>query len=123
MAWPLPAGVLGHPRTAGTFGRTLRLLVRELGEWSLMEAVRRGSLVPADIAATGAPALAHEGRLQPGADADVVVFDPQAVTDNATYTNMVRPASGFDHVIVNGEPVIRDGALVVSALPGRPVRA
>jgi dihydroorotase-like cyclic amidohydrolase len=124
LVWPLPADVVGHPRTAGTYGRTLRLLVRQTGALTLMEAIRRCSLVPADIAATGVPALARKGRLQPGADADIVVFDPRTVTDNATYTytETVRPTSGFDHVIVNGESVIRDGALVPGSLPGRSVR-
>ncbi len=125
LAWPLPADVIGHPRTAGTYGRTLRLLVRQTGALSLMEAIRRCSLVPVDIAATGVRALARKGRLQPGADADVVVFDPQTVTDNATYVyaDTLRPTSGFDHVIVNGESVVSDGALVHGSLPGRPVRA
>jgi hypothetical protein len=125
LAWPLPAGVVGHPRTAGTYGRALRLLVRESGALSLMEAIRRCSLLPADIAATGVPALARKGRLQPGADADVVVFDPRTITDNATYAyaDTVRPTSGFDHVIVNGHAVVRDGDLVPGSLPGRPVRA
>ena len=123
LAWPLPADAAAHPRTAGTYGRTLRVLVRETGAIDLMEAVRRCSLIPAEIAARGVPALARKGRLQPGADADVVVFDPATVTDNATYTDTVRPTSGFDHVLVHGRPVITGGELVADALHGRPVRA
>ncbi|GAA5166064.1 amidohydrolase family protein [Amycolatopsis dongchuanensis] len=123
LTWPLPPEVVSHPRTAGTFGRTLRLLVRESGALTLSEAIRRCSLVPAEIAAHGVPAMARKGHLQPGADADVVVFDPATVTDNATYTDTVRPTTGFDHVLVNGEPVVRNGVLDPAALPGRPVRA
>jgi N-acyl-D-aspartate/D-glutamate deacylase len=123
MVWPLPHGVVAHPRTSGTFGRTLRTLVRESGEWSLTEAVRRCSLLPADIASGAAPAMARKGRLCPGADADIVVFDPATVTDHATYTDTVAPTTGFAHVLVGGERVVRDGVLDPAALPGRPVKA
>ena len=50
-------------------------------------------------------------------------FDPQTVTDNATYTDTTRPSTGFRHVLVGGRPVVRDGELDREALPGRPVRA
>ena len=122
LRWPLPPEVLTHPRTAGTFGRTLRLLVRELGAFSLMEAVRRCTLVPARILAA-VPAMAGKGRLRPGADADVVVFDPQTVSDRSTYAEPTRPSTGFRHVLVAGRAVVRNGQLDVDALPGRPVRA
>jgi cytosine/adenosine deaminase-related metal-dependent hydrolase len=123
MRWPLPPDAVTHPRTAGTYARALRVLVRESGALSLPEAVRRCSLVPAQIVAAVAPSMVRKGRLRPGADADVVVFDPEAVTDRATYTDTTRPSSGFRHVLVNGRPVVRDGALDTQALPGRPVRA
>jgi len=122
-AWPLAPGTVSHPRTAGTFGRALRTLVRETGSLTLMEAIRRCSTVPADIAAGAAADMARKGRLQVGADADVVVFDPGTVTDNATYASSVAPSSGFDHVIVNGQPVVRDGVLDTMSLPGRPIRS
>jgi cytosine/adenosine deaminase-related metal-dependent hydrolase len=123
LLWPLPDDVVAHPRTAGTYGRTLRVLVRETGSLSLMEAIRRCSLVPAEIVTAVAPAMARKGRLEPGADADVVVFDPDTVTDRATYDDTTRPTTGFRHVLVNGRPVVRDGELDVNQLPGRPVRA
>jgi hypothetical protein len=122
LRWPLPPDVLTHPRTAGTFGRTLRVLVREQRALSLLEAVRRCTLVPAEILAS-VPAMAHKGRLRPGADADVVVFDPDTVTDRSTYTAPTQPSTGFRHVFVGGHAVVRDGQLDVDALPGRPVRA
>ncbi|HYH28806.1 MAG TPA: amidohydrolase family protein [Pseudonocardia sp.] len=123
LRWPLPPDAVAHPRTAGTYARTLRTLVRETGALDLAEAVRRCSLVPAQVVGSVAPSMARKGRLRPGADADVVVFDPGTVTDNATYSDTTRPSSGFLHVLVNGRRVVRDGALDTAALPGRPVRA
>jgi N-acyl-D-aspartate/D-glutamate deacylase len=122
LRWPLPPEVVTHPRTAGTFARTLRLLVREQGLLGLAEAVRRCTLVPAQIVQAAAPAMRRKGRLQPGSDADVTVFDPATVTDRATYTDTTRPSAGIRHVLVGGEFVVRDGDLLTGALPGRPVR-
>jgi N-acyl-D-aspartate/D-glutamate deacylase len=122
MRWPLPPQVATHPRTAGTFGRTLRLLVRELGLLSLPEAVRRCTLVPARIVENAAPAMRRKGRLRPGSDADVTIFDPATVTDRSTYTDTTRPSTGIRHVLVGGRFVVRDGELDVGSLPGRPVR-
>ncbi|MGW0482293.1 amidohydrolase family protein [Nonomuraea sp. NPDC003214] len=117
LEWPLPPDAVTHPRTAGTYGRTLRL-VREQGMLGLAEAVRRCTLVPAQVAG-----LARKGRVQPGADADLTVFDPDTVTDRATYAATALPSTGFRHVLVGGVPVVQDGALVPDARPGRPVRA
>jgi len=64
-----------------------------------------------------------KGRLQPGRDADVVVFDPETVTDRASYAESTRPSAGVRHVLVDGVFVVRDGGIVADARPGRPVRA
>jgi cytosine/adenosine deaminase-related metal-dependent hydrolase len=120
-AWPLPPHVVTHPRTAGTFGRALRLW-REEGA-SLIEAVRRATLLPAQVLESAVPSMRGKGRIQAGADADLVVFDHVRVTDQATYADSTRPTSGIAHVIVDGTFVVRDGALVPDAFPGRPVRA
>ena len=69
------------------------------------------------------PAMRRKGRLQAGADADVVVFDPATLTDRATYADSTRPSAGIRHVLVNGTFVVRDGSIVADARPGRPVRA
>jgi len=121
LAWPLPADAVTHPRTAGCFSRALRLW-REEGE-SLAEAVRRSTLLPAKVLEACAPAFASKGRVQVGADADVVVFDPDTVTDQATYTQSTRPSTGIDHVIIDGTFAVRDAELVPDAFPGRAVRA
>ncbi|WP_249998514.1 amidohydrolase family protein [Actinoplanes sp. M2I2] len=122
LQWPPPAFVRTHPRGAGTYGRTLRMAVRETGLLSLAETIAKCSLEPARIVAGVAPAMRRKGRIQPGCDADVVVFDAERVTDTATYQHSVRPSTGFAHVIVNGEPVVSDGRLQQHAFPGRPVR-
>ena len=64
-----------------------------------------------------------KGRLQPGGDADIVVFDPATVTDQASYLHSTRPSAGIRHVLVNGDFVVRDGDIVADARPGGPVRA
>lgn len=122
LAWPLPPGGATHPRTAGTFARTLRLMVRETGAWSWLEAFRRCSWLPARLLDEVAPAARGKGWLGVGADADVVVLDPAAVTDTASYPDPVRPSRGVRQLLVNGSSVIRDGELRVDALPGTAVR-
>lgn len=121
--WPLPTFVRTHPRSAGTYGRTLRVAVRESGALSLPEALARCTLRPARVLEAAVPAMRRKGRVQPGSDADLVVFDAERVSDAATYQHTVRPSIGFVHVIVNGEAVVRDGRLRPDVLPGRPVRA
>lgn len=122
MRWPLPADVATHPRTAGTYARTFRILVRERGLLDVAEAVRRCTLVPADVLGAGVPAMRRKGRIQPGCDADIAVFEVGAVADRATYEDTAAPSTGFRHVVVAGEFVVRDGELRTDVLPGRPVR-
>ena len=71
------------------------------------------------------PALRRKGRLQAGADADIVVFDPAAITDRASYRHSTRPSAGIRHVLVNGAFVVRDGGIVAerAARPPGPRRA
>lgn len=120
--WPLPAEAFAHPRSAGTFSRFLREYVRERRLISLPDALRRMTLIPAQILEASVPQMRSKGRLQVGADADIDVFDPQTVTDRATFQLPAQPSSGMKWVIVNGVPVIEGGRLIRSALPGKPVR-
>ena len=119
--WPLPAGGRTHPRTSGTFAKSIRLMVLESETWSWAEAFRRCSYLPARVLDEVSPAMRRKGRLDGGADADVVIIDPAALTDTATYTDPTRPSRGVAHLLVGGQWVIRDGAMQVDAYPGRAV--
>jgi N-acyl-D-amino-acid deacylase len=105
-----------HPRGYGNNARVLGRYVRDLRLLTLEEAVRRMTSLPARTFQLGA-----RGTLEPGAAADVVVFDPDTVSDPAAYDNPHQYAVGFSDVFVNGVAVIRAGALT-GANPGRPVR-
>lgn len=120
--WPLPPGGKTHPRTAGTYSRALRTMVREQGLWTWLEAFRRCSWLPARVLDGIAPAARAKGRLSPGADADIVVIDPVRITDQATYLDSTRPSLGVSELLVGGEFVVRGGEIVVDAFPGRGVR-
>ncbi|HEY2683686.1 MAG TPA: amidohydrolase family protein [Steroidobacteraceae bacterium] len=109
----------GHPRNAGTYAKVLARYVRELGSISLMDAIRKMSLMPAQRLEKSSPAARLKGRLQEGADADVVVFDPATVVDHATYQAPRAPSSGMQYVLVNGTPVIFQGKSVSDAYPGK----
>ena len=121
-AWPLPDDATSHPRSAGCFTRFIRHWVRERQAVSLLDGVRKCALIPAEILAASTPDMRAKGRLQPGADADVVVFDLDTLADRAEFAAMNRPADGVKHLVVSGRPVIADGVMDVAARPGQPVR-
>lgn len=121
--WPLPATAITHPRSAGTFSRALRLLTRDGGPLSLPEALAKCSLLPARLLQDRVPAMRRKGRVQPGSDADIVVFDPATVSDRASYADSTRPSAGIVHVLVGGTFVVQNGNIVAAAQPGRPIRA
>jgi len=112
----------GHPRGAGTFARVLGHYSRELGAVPLMDAIAKMTILPARRLEAYVPAMAKKGRLAVGADADITVFDPATVIDKATFATPNVPSEGIPYVLVNGTFVVRDGAVVEGATPGRPVR-
>jgi dihydroorotase len=113
----------GHPRTAGSYSRVLGRFVREAGLLSLMDGIRKATLMSAQRLESLAPAFKKKGRVGIGADADLALFDPDLVIDRSTYAEPALPSEGVRHVLVNGVPVVRDGVLLEGVLPGRGVRA
>lgn len=113
----------GHPRGAGSFARTLGVYVRERRVLTLMDALRKISLLPAQRLRDFAPAMRNKGRIKPGADADLTIFDPQTVIDRATFAAPATPSTGILHVLVNGVPVVANGATVIDSVPGRAIRS
>lgn len=121
-AWPLPNGAWSHPRGAGTYARFLRQYVRETGALTLLEAIERMSYGPAKILQKSVPQMKHKGRIQVGADADIVIFDLATVTDRATFAKSAQPSAGFHYVIVNGHLLVDDSILNTDIMPGRAIR-
>lgn len=112
----LPGDAKPHPRLWGTFPRVLGHYARDVGLFTLEEAVRKMTALPA--AEFG---LAGRGCLRAGAFADIVVFDPETIADTATYDEPARQAAGIDLVMVNGTIVWMDGS-PTGARPGRVLR-
>ena len=105
-----------HPRSYGTFPRFLARYVREKKVVSLAEAIRKMTWLPASRLG-----LTHRGRIAPGMWADLAIFDPELVTDTATFESPHSYATGIPHVVVNGVPVIKNGEFS-GATPGKLLR-
>jgi N-acyl-D-amino-acid deacylase len=104
-----------HPRAYGTFSRILGKYVREEKLIALEEAIRRMSSMPASHLK-----IKQRGSIKPGYFADLVVFDPEKIADNATFDEPKKYATGMAHVFVNGVQVLGDGEHT-GAKPGRVV--
>jgi N-acyl-D-aspartate/D-glutamate deacylase len=113
----------GHPRTAGTYALVLGRYVREEKALTLMDALRKMTLMPAQRLEKRAPVFKDKGRIRVGADADITVFDSNRIIDKATYEKPLQYSEGIQFVLVNGVPVVKDGQLVDGVFPGRAARA
>ena len=111
-------GAAGHPRNAGTFSRVLRQYVREKGTLTLMDALRKMTLMPAQMLERSTPAARQKGRLQEGADADIAVFDSGSITDRSTFEKPMEPSDGVRYLVVGGTVVVDGGKIVPDVFPG-----
>lgn len=111
-------GLEGHPRNAGTFSRVLAQYVREKGTITLMDAIRKMSLMPAEMLERSTPAARHKGRLQEGADADIVVFDPKTISDRSTFEKPMEASVGVRYLLVGGTVIVDEGKIVPDVFPG-----
>jgi N-acyl-D-aspartate/D-glutamate deacylase len=84
-----------------------------------MDALRKMTLMPAEMLERSTPAARQKGRLQEGADADIVVFDPNTITDRSTFQKPMEPSVGVHYLLVGGTTVVDDGKIVPDAFPGR----
>jgi N-acyl-D-amino-acid deacylase len=109
-------GEATHPRSYGTFPRVLGKYVREKKLLALPAAVRKMTALPA--ARLG---LSDRGLVRPGFAADLILFDPATIKDISDYSDPHRYSTGIVHLLVNGQPVIRDGRLT-GLRPGRVLR-
>ena len=114
-------GAEGHPRNAGTYSRVLAQYVREKKTLTLMDALRKMTLMPAQMLERSTPAARQKGRLQEGADADIVVFDPQTIADRSTFEKPMEPSVGVHYLLVGGTPLIDGEKLVPDSYPGRAI--
>src|SRR5271169_1430879 len=112
-------GLEGHPRNAGTYSRVLAQYVREKGTITLMDALRKMTLMPAEMLERSTPAARLKGRLQEGADADIVVFDAGSITDRSTFQKPMEPSVGVRWLVVGGTVVVDEGKVVPDVFPGR----
>ena len=123
LTWEHPySAFVGHPRTAGSHARVLRL-GREQGV-DLMQTLRQLSYWAAlHLGRAGIEAMQARGRIQEGMIADITVFDPETVTDNATHKRGEQgaPSTGIPYVLVSGQVVVRESK-VQRVFPGQPIR-
>lgn len=109
----------GHPRRNGSFARFLRQYTRERKLLSIPDAVRKMTSMPLNVVATASEELQRKGQIAVGFDADITVFDPHTVAEQATYEDPQQFSVGIPHVLVNGQFVVRHNENVPDVSPGR----
>jgi dihydroorotase len=112
----------GHPRGTGTFARVLGKYVREEKLLSLSEGLKKITLMPARRLEEIAPMMKNKGRIREGADADITIFDPERIIDQATYEEPAKYSKGIEYVLVNGVVVVNKSQLQEGIYPGEAVR-
>jgi N-acyl-D-aspartate/D-glutamate deacylase len=114
-------GFPGHPRNGGTFAKVYSQYVHDRHSMILMDAIRKMSYMPAVRLERSTPTARKKGRLQAGADADVVVFDPEKFRDQSTFEKPDVPSAGVRYLVVGGTVVIDSGKIVDGVAPGRAI--
>jgi hypothetical protein len=124
LTWDSPyESYSGHPRTAGTHAKALRI-AREEGT-PLLHAIAQLSYWHAKhLGDTGLEGMQMRGRLQEGMVADITIFDPEAVTEHSDYTfgKSGLPSTGIPYVLVNGTVVVDDSKVLEGVYPGQSIR-
>jgi dihydroorotase len=115
-------GGKGHPRGTGTFARVLGKYVREEKLLTLSEGLHKITLMPAQRLEKIAPVMKNKGRIREGADADITIFDPEKIIDQATYDEPAKYSRGISYVLVNGTVVVNNGLLQDGVFAGKAVR-
>jgi hypothetical protein len=123
VTWDMPFEMARvHPRSAGTHALVLRM-TREKKLMPLMRAIGKMSYLQAKfLQENGIPQMAYKGRVQVGADADITIFDPKTVRDNATMQKGGLPSTGIPYVLVGGTIVVKDSKVLQGVYPGKAVR-
>lgn len=124
IAWDTPYdAVNGHPRGAGAHARLLRLVREKKVDIPLMDGISKMTyLIAQYLQDNGVEQMAHKGRIQVGADADITIFDPKTVKDNSTMKDGGLPSTGIPYVVVNGTIVVKDSKVLKGVYPGKPIR-
>jgi cytosine/adenosine deaminase-related metal-dependent hydrolase len=124
LGWDVPFDTVnGHPRGAGTHARVLQWVREKKIDIPLSLAVSKMSYMIAEfLEENGVPQMADKGRIQEGKDADVTIFDPETVQENATMKDGGLPSTGIPYVLVNGTVVVRKSETVDNVFPGKPIR-
>jgi len=112
----------GHPRASGSYARVLGRYVRELKALTLMDALRKMTLMPARRLEQIAPMMKNKGRIRIGADADLTIFNPALVIDKSTFEEPAQYSEGIAHVLVGGVFVVKDSKPQADVNPGRAIR-
>ncbi len=123
LSWDTPYEKLPntHPRAAGSNAKALRL-ARE-NNIPLIQIIAMSSYNSAKpLGQMGLKAMQERGRMQEGMVADITIFDPEKVTDHATYEKGTLPSTGIPYVIVNGTIVVKDSKVLKDVNPGQPIR-